>query len=391
MTHDRRHSREDRGRQSLGRQTRSRRINAVLCAALALAGLLLASPADAIRLKDVTHIKGIRENQLIGYGIVVGLDGTGDGSSSKFTAQSVANFLRRNNIRVNPNDMKLENTASVIVIADMPAFAQPGDRIDVSVNSIGDAESLQGGTLLMTPLYGGGSGVVYAVAQGAISLGGFGVSSGGTAVTKNHQTAGKIPGGALVEKASPVTFKDKDELHFILKNPDFTTAQRIAEVINFNQGAATAVALSAAEVLVRVPEKFQSQLTTFIAEIERLPVHPDQKARIVIDERTGTVVMGEGVRISTIALAHGSLTIQITQTNQISQPEGFSGGATTGFSNTGISVQEETRQLAVIEESVSLGELVQSLNAVGVTPRDLIAILQSIQSHGSLQAELIIR
>lgn len=363
-----------------------------LAACFAIAFIVLGvGRADAIRIKDVTHIHGLRENHLMGYGLVVGLNSTGDGSSTDFTAQSLANYLKRNNIQVNPDDIKIRNVAAVIVTASLPPFARRGGRIDVTVSSVGDATSLQGGTLLMTALYSAIPGKVYAVAQGAVSIGGFEASSGGSGVSKNHATAGKIPGGALVEIDSPVRFENLDEIRFILDQPDFTTAQRIAEVINFNLTDASSAPVSPAEVIVDVPPEFRGRLAEFVARIERLPVHPDQRARIVIDERTGTVVMGEGVRISSLALAHGSLTIQITKVNQVSQPEAFAGGDTTPFENTGIGVQEGDMELRMIDESVSLGEVVRSLNAIGVTPRDLIAILQSIKTLGALQAELVIR
>lgn len=351
----------------------------------------LGPSAHAIRIKDVTHIQGIRDNQLIGYGIVVGLNGTGDGSSSSFTAQSLSNFLSRNNVEVDPDDITLKNVAAVIITATLPPFARKGDKIDVLVSSIGDASSLQGGTLVMTPLHSATPGFVFAVAQGPILLGGFGASSGGTSVSKNHVTAGRIPGGALVEREPPIKLDGRSSIHLILESPDYTTAQRIADVINFNLGPEAARALTAAEVEVKVPEEYRGRLTEFLASIERLPVHPDQRARVVVDERTGTVVMGEDVRISTLALAHGSLTIQITEVERISQPEAFSEGTTTAFSETGVSAQEENRELAVIEEGVSLGEVVRSLNAIGVTPRDLIAILQAMRTLGALQAELIIQ
>ena len=353
--------------------------------------MLIAGQAHAIRIKDVTHILGVRENQLMGYGLVVGLSGTGDGTSATFTTQSLANYLRRNNISVDPGSLRIENVAAVIITANMAPFARKGTRMDVLVNSIGDAESLQGGTLLMTPLYSGQPGLAYAVAQGPISIGGFGAASAGAGVTKNHLTAGKIPGGAIVEIDSPVSFENREEFHLILGAPDFTTAQRIVEVIDFNVGPGTAKALNAAEVRVTVPLEYRTRLTEFLARIERLPVHPDQRARIVIVERTGTVVMGENVRISTLALAHGNLTIQITKDRQVSQPGPFSLGETTKFTDTGVSAQEEFDELKIVEEGVSLGEVVRSLNAIGVTPRDLIAILQSIKSLGALQAELVIQ
>jgi len=345
--------------------------------------------AHAIRIKDVTHIQGIRDNQLLGYGLVVGLNGTGDGSD--FTAQALASYLSRNNVQVNPDDITLKNVASVIVTATLPPFARKGDKLDVLVNSIGDASSLQGGTLLMTPLTSATPGMVFAVAQGPISIGGFGAKSGGTSVAKNHVTVGRIPNGALIEREPPIKLDGRSSIDLILESPDYTTAQRIAEVINFNQGPDAARAITAAEVRVQVPEDYRERLTEFLSGIERLPVHPDQRARIVVDERTGTVVMGEDVRISTLALAHGSLTIQVTEIERVSQPEAFGEGTTTAFSETGVSAQEESRELAVIEEGVSLGEVVRSLNAIGVTPRDLIAILQSMRTLGVLQAELIIQ
>lgn len=354
--------------------------------------VIFATSAFAVRVKDVTQIQGVRENQLLGYGLVVGLNGTGDGTDSDFTAQSLANFLRRNNIQVeDPTSLKLKNVAAVIVTAELSAFAKPGDTVDVSVNSIGDAKTLQGGTLLMTPLYSAIPNEVYAVAQGAISTGGFRASAGGNTVSKNHGTAGKIPGGAIIEKPSPVVLEGRTELHLRLFDPDFTTAQRIAEVINANQGPGTARAVTSAEVSVKIPAPQLESIPEFLAHIERLPVHPDQRARIIIDERTGTVVMGEDVRIATLALTHGSLTIQVSQVTQVSQPEGFSQGQTTAVKNTGISAQEETDVLQVVDEGVSVGEVVKSLNALGLTPRDLIAILQSIKSAGALQAELVIK
>jgi flagellar P-ring protein precursor FlgI len=353
---------------------------------------LIASTSSATRIKDVTQIQGIRSNQLIGYGLVVGLDGSGDGSSTEFTAQSLANFLQRNHITIDPDDIKLKNVAAVVVTADLPAFARRGDRIDVAVSSIGDAKSLQGGTLLMTPLYGAIADRPYAVAQGAISVGGFAAGGGGTSISKNHVTAGKIPSGAIVENESPVQFGDEEIIRLKLNSPDFTTANRIAEVINHNREISIARPLSAAEVAVIVPLEFKTRLPEFMAAIERLPVHPDQRARIVIDERTGTVVMGEDVRISTLALTHGALTIQISSFHDVSQPEPFSEtGRTLRVTNTDVAGQEENRELALVEEGVSLGEVVRSLNALGITPRDLISILQSIQTLGALQAELVIR
>lgn len=360
---------------------------------LALLLLLLAwgSLAFAVRIKDVTHVEGVRENQLIGYGLVVGLNGTGDGSSTKFTVRSLVAYLRRSGVTIDPELVKVDNTAAVVVTADLPPFARTGSRLDVTVSSIGDAESLQGGTLLMTPLKGA-DGQVYAVGQGAVSIGGFDAGSGGSSVTKNHTTAGGVPGGALVEKAPPTKLEGRSELSLILDNPDFTTARRIADVINENLQGDCAQATDSAGVRIRIPDKYLKDLTGFLAEVERLPIHPDQRARVVINERTGDVVMGEDVRISTLALAHGNLSIKITEDNQVSQPEPFANrGRTTTVTNTEVDATEDNAKLALVSEGVSLGEVVQSLNAIGVTPRDLISILQAIKAAGALQAELVIR
>lgn len=361
-----------------------------ITALMTIASLLLAGAASATRIKDVTHVEGARENQLIGYGLVVGLDGSGDGSSTEFTVRSLVSYLRRQGMTIDPELVKTDNVAAVIVTADLPAFARTGQRLDVNVASIGDAESLQGGTLLMTELKGA-DGQVYAVAQGSMSLGGFDAGAGGTSVQKNHTTAGKVPGGALIEREPPTRLEGRTTLRLLLENPDFTTAERIAAVINQNFPDAAALANDNAAVALQVPADQQPQIASFIAALESLPVHPDSRARIVIDERNGTVVMGEDVRISTLAIAHGSLSIQIARTNQVSQPAPFSEGQTVPFANTEVNVEEGGDRLTMVDEGVSLGEVVQSLNAIGVTPRDLIAILQSIKSAGALQAEIVIR
>ena len=350
-----------------------------------LAGLSL-----AVRIKDVTHIEGVRDNQLIGHGLVVGLKGSGDGSSAQSAVRSLVAYLRRSGMTISPDQLKVKNVASVVVTADLPPFARTGQRLDVIVSSIGDAESLQGGTLLITPLKGA-DGQVYAVAQGGVSVGGFSAGSGGSSASKNHTTAGGVPGGALIEKIPPTKLEGRTQLTLILDNPDFTTAQRISEVINQEIQGATARTVDSSSVTIQVPPLYQASLADFMANIERLPVHPDQRARVIIDERTGTVVMGEEVRISTLALAHGSLSIRISATNTVSQPAPFSKGVTMPVKNAKVDVKEENREMAVVPEGVSLGEVVQSLNAIGVSPRDLISILQSIKAAGALQAELVIR
>lgn len=364
-----------------------KRFHQILVLILALG---IGSTAWAVRIKDVSHVQGVRDNQLIGYGLVVGLAGTGDGSSTEFTVRSLVSYLRKNGVTIDPELVKVDNAAAVIVTADLPAFARGGTRLDCAVSSIGDADSLQGGTLLMTPLRGA-DGQVYAVAQGAVSVGGFSGGSGGTSVTKNHPTSGKVPEGALVEKAPPTVLDGREALTLMLDNPDFTTARRIAEVINHELKAECAKAVDAANVTIAVPAEQRASLPDFLAQLERLPVHPDQRARVVIDERTGTVVMGEDVRISTLAIAHGNLSIAVSEKKGVSQPGSFSQGTTTAVSNTSVDVTEEDGELKMVDEGVSLGEIVRSLNAIGVTPRDLIAILQTIKSSGALQAELVIR
>ncbi len=360
--------------------------------AIVLGLVLAALPSPAIRIKDVTHVEGIRPNQLIGFGLVVGLNGTGDGTSTKFTVQSLAAFLKRNGVTIDPTTIRVDNVAAVIVTADLPPFARPGSRLDVTVSTVGDADSLQGGTLLMTPLKGP-DGQVYAVAQGAVSTGGYSAGSGGTSTSKNHPTAGKVPGGGLVEVAPPTVLAGREALNLLLNNPDFTTAQRIATAINTNFNTSLAKPADSGAVRISVPAGFRADLASFMAEVERLPVHPDQPARIIIDERTGTVVMGEDVRISTLAITHGNLMIKIDQTNDVSQPGPYArAGTTMAVSNVSVKAGEESdRQLAIVPEGVSLGEVVNSLNAIGVTPRDLISILQAIKSAGALQAELEIK
>ncbi|MCE5231077.1 flagellar basal body P-ring protein FlgI [bacterium] len=355
-------------------------------------GVIMAAPTLAIRIKDVTRVEGIRANQLIGYGLVVGLNGTGDGTSTKFTVQSLAAFLKRNGVTIDPDTIRVDNCAAVIVTADLQPFARPGSRLDVAVSTVGDADSLLGGTLLMTPLKGP-DGQVYAVAQGAVSTGGYSAQGGGTSTSKNHPTAGKVPGGALVEVAPPTVLAGRKSVNLVLNNPDFTTAQRIATAINTNFNTNIASPADSGAVSVTVPANFSTNLASFMAEVERLPVHPDQPARIIIDERTGTVVMGEDVRISTLALTHGNLMIRIEQTNDVSQPMPYSRrGETVAVSNVTVKAGEDSdRELAIVPEGVSLGEVVNSLNAIGVTPRDLISILQAIKSSGALQAELEIK
>jgi flagellar P-ring protein FlgI len=355
--------------------------------ALLLLAVFTATSANAVRIKDIADIKGVRNNQLVGYGLVVGLDGTGDGKKSKFTIQSLTSMLEKMGVTVNPKDIAVSNVAAVMVTAELPPFAKSGGRIDALVNSIGDAQNLQGGTLLLTPLKAVNS-QVYAVAQGPVNTGGFSASGAGGKTQKNFPTVGRVIGGALIEREIASDFNDRRQLTFALHHPDFTTVTRVADAINGAFYDNIARASDAGTVVVRVPEKYINNVVNLVALVERLPVTPDQLAKVVINERTGTVVMGEQVRISTIAIAHGNLSIVIKEGVDVSQPGPFSKGKTVVAPNTDINVQEENNRLVVMNEGVSIGEVVKALNALGVTPRDLVAIFQAIKAAGALQAEL---
>ncbi len=346
-----------------------------------------ASGVGAARLKDMTQVQGVRSNQLVGYGLVVGLNGTGDGTQSEFTIQSLANMMERMGMSIDPKKVKVKNTAGVMVTAQLPPSVKPGQKLDVVVSSLGDSKSLQGGTLLMTPLKGI-DGKIYAVAQGPVSLGGF--SAGGAAgkVQKNHPTACRIPNGATVEREVPVGINEKDEIFMSFESADFTTVTRAAGAINRRLGGEYARALDALTLSVMVPKPYQGNVVGLLADIESVEITPDQRARVVLDERTGTVVMGDNVRISTVAVAHGNLSIQIREQPQVSQPAPFSQGGTVVVPRTDISVQEGGGELVLLEGGASIGDLVRALNAVGVTPRDMIAILHSIKAAGALQADL---
>lgn len=363
--------------------------------------LMLLAPhlALGVRIKDVATVQGVRDNQLQGVGLVVGLAGTGDSTTVDFTRQAVVSYLRRNNISVGLDGAETDNAALVLVTATLPPFAKAGSTISVTVSALGDAESLQGGTLLQTPLRAA-TGETYAVAQGPLVLGGFAAASGGNSVTQNHPTVGMIPNGGIVEREVPFTLQKESKLTLVLANPDHTTAARTAEVINATFGP-IASATDLASITVAVPpDRGGENLVGFISELERLPVHPDIKARVVINERTGTIVMGEGVRISTVAIAKGSLTVETSALVSVSQPEPLSEtGTTVVTEQTAVAVGEQLSQtgvvppggsIGVLEEGVSIGEVVSALNAIGATPRDLIAILQAIQNAGALQAELVV-
>jgi flagellar P-ring protein precursor FlgI len=353
-------------------------------------GSFLIPAANAARIKDIADIKGVRQNQLVGYGLVVGLKGTGDSDDALFTIQSLASLLEKMGVTVQPDDIAdVENVAAVMVTTDLPAFASQGSRIDVLVSSIGDAENLQGGTLLFTPLKGA-DGSVYAVAQGPVSTGGFAVSgNSGDEVQKNFPTVGRVVGGALVEKEIHSNFNQKDSLTLALHEPDFTTASRVAQAINRAFYSQLAQTENAGSIQVSVPDNYLGNTVQFVTLIESLGVTPDMVSKVVVNERTGTVIMGENVRIATIAIAHGNLSIQIDESQNVSQPLPFSrGGRTVVTPESDIVVQEGKNPIFLVESGVSIGELVKALNALGVSPRDLIAIFQALKAAGALQAEL---
>lgn len=350
--------------------------------------LLMGAPAFGARLKDIASLKGARDNQLVGYGLVVGLNGTGDGSGTKFTVQSLVNMMERLGIHTLPDQVKVANVAAVMVTANLAPFARVGSKMDVLVSSIGDAKSLQGGTLLLTPLRGVDK-QVYALAQGPLLVGGFasaGAAGGG--VQKNHPTVARIPGGASIEKEIPFDFNRLDSLTIALHQPDFTTALRVSRTINRCMEVPLAVPADAGTIHIQVPEAYRENLVGLVASLEHLDIVPDIKAKIILDERTGTVVMGEDVRISSVAIAHGNLSVHIKEEKNVSQPTPFSEGQTVVTDTSQVNVSEENSRLILMPRGTSLGDVVKALNAIGVSPRDLIAVFQAIKASGALQAEL---
>jgi len=358
------------------------------CAAVFMLSGLFAGTAQAERIKNLADIEGVRSNALVGYGLVVGLNATGDTStSSPFTINSITAMLERFGINVRPSisTLKPKNIAAVMITAELPPFARPGQEMDVTVSSLGDAKSLFGGTLLLSPLLGG-NGQVYAVAQGALSAGGFAASGAGSTQTKGHPTVARIPNGAHIEKAAPTMLKNNQEqIVLTLRNPDFSTAMHMRDAINTYFGSDMAQATDAGTIKVWNPE---ANSVNLIAQLEQIDLSVDHAAVVVMDERTGTIVMGQDVRIDTVAVAHGSISVSVTESPQVSQPNAFAGGQTTTVDRTDVQISQEEAQLVVLPKQVSLSELVKALNAVGATPSDLIAVLQAIKAAGALHAEL---
>lgn len=365
-----------------------------LCTALLLlASLLFCAPARATRIKDLASLEGVRENQLMGYGLVIGLNGTGDDiKKSVFTKQAIANMVKRMGMGLTADvfrQMKTKNVAAVMVTAQLPAFARPGTTIDILVSSIGDATSLSGGTLLMTPLKGP-DGNTYAVAQGPLAVGGIAFGGKAAKVQKNFPTAGRITGGALVERAVGYELPASGELLYQLRETDFTTAARMTEAINSQFGDGTARSLDSRSVRVQKPASYPGELVSFVADLENIDIEADGPARIVVNERTGTIVMGQDVRISTVAVSHGNLNLVISESIEVSQPNPLAAGTTVVAPTTTINTMEEEGNLVVLEMGVNISEIAKALNAIGATPRDLIAIFQAIKAAGALQGELVI-
>jgi flagellar P-ring protein precursor FlgI len=361
-------------------------------AALGLWVLLPALPAAAqVRIKDIADIEGVRDNQLVGYGLVVGLNGTGDRlRSAAFTRQSLIGVLERLGVNTRDQERQLDtrNIAAVMVTANLPPFTRPGSRIDVTVSTLGDATNITGGTLLVTPLLGA-DGEVYAVAQGPIATGAVAARGAASSVTRGVPTAGRMANGAVVERDVGFRFAQGERVHLALRNPDLTTARRMAEAINSSARGSVAAATDPRTVVVNMAGR---EAVGFLSQIEQLRVEPDQMARVVIEEASGTIVMGANVRVSTVAIAQGNLTVRITETPQVSQPNALAGGETVVVPRTNIEVDDQAdRRLGILRGGVTLDELVRGLNSLGVGPRDLITILQTVKAAGALQAELELR
>jgi len=350
--------------------------------------LLLPMTAMADRIKDVASIQGVRDNQLLGYGLVVGLDGSGDQTTqTPFTVQSIISMLSQMGVNIpQGTSLQLKNVAAVMVTATLPPFSRPGQAIDVTASSMGNAKSLRGGTLLMTPLKGA-DGQVYAMAQGNVLVGGVGASSGGASVQVNHLSVGRVPAGATVERAVPTVLGQGEFIHLELRSNDFTTASRIVEVINAQIAPDTAVAQDGRVIEVRAPQGHG--LVAFISKIENLEINQAQGvARVIINARTGSIVMNQAVTLDACAVAHGNLTVVINKDSAVSQPNARSDGQTVQTDKTSIDVKTDKGELVELPKGVSLSEVVKALNAIGATPQDLLAILQAMKSSGALHAEL---
>ena len=362
-----------------------------LVAALAITdGLATTNAIASSRIKDIATVEGVRENVLIGYGLVVGLNGTGDSVNDiTFTKESLIAMLERLGVNTRDGKVDADNIAAVMVTSTLPPFGRQGSRIDITVSAMGDAKSLQGGTLLVTPLIGA-DGEVYAVTQGNVAIGGFSASGQGQSVVKGVPTSGRIANGGIIEREMPFSLNSLKDVKLALRNPDFTTERRIAQAINAFLGTRMARPLDPSTVQLAIPADYSGNVVDMITDIEQLRVEPNQLARVVIDKHSGIIVIGANVRISKVAIAQGNLTIRVTETPQVSQPAPFSAtGTTTTVARTDIQMDEDkNKRLAIVNEGVSLQELVDGLNTLGVGPRDMIGILQAIKASGALHAEI---
>jgi flagellar P-ring protein precursor FlgI len=364
-------------------------ISAIIALAVLLVGSTQEAHATSARIKDLVDIEGVRENQLVGYGLVVGLNGTGDTlNNAPFTKQSLQAMLERLGVNTRGTNVRTANVAAVMATANLAAFTTQGSRMDVTVSALGDAKSLQGGTLLVTPLIGA-DGEIYAVAQGSVAIAGYQAEGDAARVVRGVPTVGRISNGAVVEREINFQLANLSRLKLALRNPDLTTSRRIALAINDYLGQEIATTSDPSNVTITVPQNYQGNVVKLLTDVEQLMVEPDQPAKVVIDERSGVIVMGRDVRVSTVAVAQGNLTVTVTEAPEVSQANPFAqGGATVAVPRTGIRVEESQSKLAVMRNGVTLQQLVDGLNALGLGPRDLIAILQAIKAAGALQAEI---
>ena len=362
---------------------------AFILGAVLTAAPILITPALAFsRVKDLVDVQGIRDNMLLGYGLVVGLNGTGDSlKNAPFTQASIQSILERLGTNTRGQVMQTKDVAAVMVTANLPAFAAPGSRIDVSVSALGDAKNLQGGTLLVTPLLGA-DGNVYAVGQGSVAIGGFQAEGAAASVTRGVPTVGRIANGAIIEREIEFALNRLPNVRLALRNADFTTAKRIAAAVNDYLGAKCAEPIDPSTVQLSVPAEFKGNVVAFLTEIEQLQVEPDLAAKIVIDERSGIIVMGRDVRVATVAVAQGNLTVTISESPQVSQPNPLSRGRTVVTPNSRVKVTEDGKKFALVKDGVSLQQLVDGLNGLGIGPRDLIGILQAIKAAGAIEADI---
>ena len=366
----------------------SARVCETICAALLALVLSAMSAGATSRIKDLANIEGVRQNQLIGYGLVVGLNGTGDTLNNiPFTKQSLQAMLERMGVNIRGATIRTGNVAAVMVTGNLPAFGTQGTRIDVTVSALGDSKNLQGGTLLVTPLLGA-DGNVYAVAQGSVAIGGFQAEGEAAKITRGVPTVGRIANGAIIEREIEFALNRLPNVRLALRNADFTTAKRIAAAVNDFLGVKTAEPIDPSTVQLAIPEEFKGNVVAFLTEIEQLQVDPDLAAKIIIDERSGIIVMGRDVRVATVAVAQGNLTVTISESPQVSQPNPQSRGRTVTTPRSSVGVSEDGKKFAVVKDGISLQQLVDGLNGLGIGPRDLIGILQAIKAAGAIQADI---